>query len=104
MSNFRACAAIAHSSAPASEGGTLCAVPTSAFEPGLCAGFATDTDRGAKTCAGRPAALGHEQTDADTYVEWGADYLKEDSCDAPQDHAAATAQYAKMRDALNISG
>lgn len=33
--------------------------------------FGTYTDRGTKTCAGRPAALGHEQIDANTYAAWG---------------------------------
>ena len=43
--------------------------------------FGVYTDRGPKTCAGRPAAHGHEAIDAATYgIDWQVDYLKEDSC------------------------
>jgi alpha-galactosidase len=28
------------------------------------------SDAGYKTCAGRPASLGHETVDAQTYAEW----------------------------------
>jgi alpha-galactosidase len=66
--------------------------------------FGTYTDRGTKTCAGRPAAQDHEALDAQTYADWGVDYLKEDSCNAPGDHATAFAQYGKMRDGLNKTG
>ena len=40
--------------------------------------FGTYTDRGTKTCGGKPGALGHEKVDAQTYASWGVDYLKED--------------------------
>jgi alpha-galactosidase len=30
-----------------------------------------DTDRGVKTCGGRPAAQGHEDDDAAVYASWG---------------------------------
>ena len=66
--------------------------------------FGTYTDRGTLTCGGRPAAQGHEAVDAQTYADWGVDYLKEDSCHAPGDHATAFAQYGAMRDALNATG
>src|SRR6185437_2031933 len=35
---------------------------------------------GAKTCAGFEGSLGHEEQDAQTYAEWGIDYLKYDLC------------------------
>jgi alpha-galactosidase len=35
---------------------------------------------GDKTCAGFPGSLGHEQQDAQTYADWGIDYLKYDLC------------------------
>jgi hypothetical protein len=35
-----------------------------------------DTDRGNLTCAGRPASGGHEMTDAQTFADWGVDYVK----------------------------
>lgn len=41
--------------------------------------FGVYTDRGPKTCAGRPAAQGFEAVDAATYANWTVDYLKEDS-------------------------
>jgi len=66
--------------------------------------FGTYTDRGPQTCANRPAALGHEFQDAQTYADWGVDYLKEDSCHATGDHDQAFAEYGKMRDGLNKTG
>jgi len=64
-----------------------------------------DTDRGTKTCAGRAAAEGHEVADAETYAQkWQIDYLKEDSCNAPNVKDVAFEQYGKMRDALNATG
>ncbi|MDR3735457.1 MAG: glycoside hydrolase family 27 protein [Acidobacteriaceae bacterium] len=35
---------------------------------------------GAKTCARYEGSLGHEEQDAETYAEWGIDYLKYDLC------------------------
>jgi hypothetical protein len=33
------------------------------------------------SCAGRyPGSLGYEQIDAETFAEWGVDYLKYDNC------------------------
>ncbi|CAE7483021.1 melA [Symbiodinium pilosum] len=66
--------------------------------------FGTYTDRGTATCAGRPGASNYEKIDAETYAEWGVDYLKEDSCNAPSDHDTAFQQYGRMRDALNATG
>eukprot|EP01050_Picozoa_sp_SAG11_P015931 SAG11_NODE_2116_length_3792_cov_5.166802_6_plen_129_part_00 len=63
--------------------------------------FGVYTDRGNLTCAGRPAAEGYEQLDAQTYAnDWKVDYLKEDSCDAPRgaaSHGLAFQQYGKVR-------
>eukprot|EP01116_Phalansterium_solitarium_P007284 TRINITY_DN19879_c0_g1_i1.p1 TRINITY_DN19879_c0_g1~~TRINITY_DN19879_c0_g1_i1.p1 ORF type:complete len:555 (+),score=132.94 TRINITY_DN19879_c0_g1_i1:131-1795(+) len=66
--------------------------------------FGVYTDRGPTTCGGRPAAFGHEVLDANTYAKWGVDYVKEDSCNAAQDHQTAFAEYATMRDALAAAG
>jgi len=66
--------------------------------------FGIYTDRGTKTCAGFPASENYEKIDATTYAEWGVDYLKEDSCNAPGDHDTAFKQYGQMRDALNATG
>jgi alpha-galactosidase len=59
---------------------------------------------GAKTCAGYAGSLGHEEQDAQTYADWGIDYLKYDLCSyrsvmtaqAPNDMPA---QYSLMREA-----
>jgi len=37
-------------------------------------------DYGNYTCAGYPGTYGHLKEDADTFAEWGADYLKLDGC------------------------
>jgi len=66
--------------------------------------FGIYTDRGTKTCAGRPGSYGYEKKDADTYASWGVDYLKEDSCNAADDHNTAFQEYGTMRDALNSTG
>ena len=66
--------------------------------------FGVYSDRGTETCAGRPGALNHTTIDAQTYADWGVDYLKEDSCHASGDHATAFAEYGEMRDALNKTG
>lgn len=71
--------------------------------------FGTYTDRGTQTCASRPGAQGYEVLDAQTYADWGVDYLKEDSCHAPATHTPtdrnlAFDQYAMMRDSLNKTG
>lgn len=39
-------------------------------------GFGLYTDRGTETCGGRPGIEGYEVLDADTYADWGVDYLK----------------------------
>lgn len=59
-------------------------------------------DAGTATCAGYPGSLGHERTDAQTFSDWGVDYLKYDNCN----HRGSTTtqqyidRYAAMRDAL----
>lgn len=35
---------------------------------------------GIKTCAGYPGSLYHEKQDAETFAQWGVDYLKLDNC------------------------
>jgi alpha-galactosidase len=63
--------------------------------------FGIYTDRGNLTCQGRPGSGGHEILDANTFASWGVDYVKEDSCNATQDHGIAFLEYGNMRDALN---
>jgi alpha-galactosidase len=67
---------------------------------------------GAKTCARFEGSLGHEEQDAQTYADWGVDYLKYDLCSyrtvmeeqAPGDvagqYALMRAAYEKMHEAI----
>jgi alpha-galactosidase len=64
--------------------------------------FGIYSDAGSKTCAGRPASLGHEYQDARQYAAWGVDYLKYDWCNTGTQDARAA--YALIREALNASG
>ncbi|GAA5201242.1 NPCBM/NEW2 domain-containing protein [Rugosimonospora acidiphila] len=63
-------------------------------------------DAGTATCAGYPGSLGHETVDAQTFADWGVDYLKYDNCN----NAGSTTQqqyitrYTTMRDALAATG
>ncbi len=45
--------------------------------------FGMYSDAGTKTCAGYPGSFEHEFTDAETFAEWGVDYLKYDFCNKP---------------------
>lgn len=71
---------------------------------------------GTQTCARYPASLGHEEQDAESYAEWGIDYLKYDLCSfipdvmqkqAPNDKAAQMKimidAYTKMGNALKAA-
>ncbi len=42
--------------------------------------FGIYEDYGNFTCAGYPGVLGHLETDAQTFAEWGVDYVKLDGC------------------------
>jgi alpha-galactosidase len=63
-------------------------------------------DAGTATCAGYPGSLGHEKVDAQTFADWGVDYLKYDNCN----NAGSTTKeqyiqrYTAMRDALAATG
>lgn len=37
-------------------------------------------DYGTATCAGYPGSINYEIVDANTFAEWGVDYLKLDGC------------------------
>ena len=60
--------------------------------------FGIYSDAGYQTCAGRPGSLGYEEIDAQTYAEWGIDYLKYDNCFT--DGSPPEKRYPVMRDAL----
>jgi alpha-galactosidase len=60
---------------------------------------------GPKTCAGYEGSLGHEQQDAQTYAQWGIDYLKYDWCQPPPQRVEDMKNaYIKMHDALVKTG
>ena len=63
-------------------------------------------DAGTKTCAGYPGSLGLEQRDAQTWADWGVDYLKYDNCFNQSDGSQGEfiARYTAMRDALARTG
>jgi alpha-galactosidase len=67
--------------------------------------FGLYSSPGPTTCAGDwPGSLGHEEQDAQTYADWGVDYLKYDYCSFKGDVAAEIAAYKKMGDALKKTG
>jgi alpha-galactosidase len=63
-------------------------------------------DAGTATCAGYPGSLGHETTDAQTFADWGVDYLKYDNCNNNSDGSREdyVRRYTAMRDALAATG
>jgi len=66
--------------------------------------FGLYTDRGAWTCGARPGSADHEHVDAQAFAEWGVDYLKVDSCNAPDDPQGSIQQFMTFRDFLNSTG
>lgn len=58
---------------------------------------------GSKTCAGYPGSYGHEEIDANTYAEWGIDYLKYDACGDTGGQTVKELNY-KMSKALKLTG
>jgi len=42
--------------------------------------FGMYSSAGAFTCAGFPGSMGYEEIDAQTWADWGVDYLKYDNC------------------------
>jgi alpha-galactosidase len=57
---------------------------------------------GSKTCGGYPGSRGHEYMDAQSYADWGVDYLKYDWCNTEKLNAEGA--YTTMRDALYATG
>lgn len=58
---------------------------------------------GLKTCAGFPGSYGNEYIDAQTFANWGVDYLKYDYCHFPQSGNVQQA-YHTMSMALKATG
>ena len=46
--------------------------------------FGIYEDYGNYTCGGYPGILGHLEEDANTFADWGVDYIKVDGCYAGQ--------------------
>lgn len=66
---------------------------------------------GQRTCAqlhgrypGRTGSAGHERRDAQTFRDWGVDYLKYDWCATDSDLGHQLAAFLRMRDALRATG
>jgi len=60
-------------------------------------------DSGWFTCAGYPGSFEHEAQDAQTFQEWGFDYLKYDNCAIPFDdiiREGMVGKYQRMSDAI----
>jgi alpha-galactosidase len=57
-------------------------------------------------CGANPAiaSAGHETTDAQTFADWGVDYLKYDWCRLKTDHQQQVRVFSAMRDALHATG
>lgn len=64
--------------------------------------FGIYTDVGAKTCAGFPGSLGYYKTDAETFADWGVDYVKVDGCYA--DPKQMGDLYTEMGNAIRSTG
>jgi len=61
------------------------------------------SDRGTKTCAGKPGSYSYEAKDAQTYASWGVDYLKYDNC-SPAAGSNIQTDYTNMANALKATG
>jgi alpha-galactosidase len=63
-------------------------------------------DAGTNTCAGYPGSLGTEELDAQTWADWGVDYLKYDNCFNESDGSRQdfVDRYTAMRRAIDETG
>lgn len=58
---------------------------------------------GVRTCAGYPGSYDHEFVDAQTFADWGVDFLKYDFCNFPQS-GNCKVRYLTMSMALKATG
>lgn len=65
--------------------------------------FGIYTCAGVRTCAGYPGSYDHEYVDAQTFADWGVDYLKYDFCNFPE-IADCKNRYLRMSMALKATG
>ena len=58
------------------------------------------------TCRNFPGSQSHEEVDAKTFMDWGADFVKLDSCGGflPNGTESWGSQYGRWAAALNASG
>lgn len=82
--------------------GGIRAVSDYVHERGLKFGLYSDAAE--RTCGGEVASYGNEEIDAQTFAEWGVDYVKYDYCHAPEDRGAAVRRYTAMGRALRATG
>ena len=66
--------------------------------------FGIYTDIAEYTCAGMVGSYGYEEKDAQTYAEWGVDYVKVDYCHAPEDLFTAVDRYKRFVAAIRATG
>ena len=66
--------------------------------------FGIYTDIAEYTCAGMVGSLDYEESDAQTFAEWGVDYIKCDYCHAPEDLWTAVDRYEKFIKAVRVTG
>ncbi len=66
--------------------------------------FGLYSDAGPLTCGGCAASQDHEEIDAQTFAEWGIDFLKFDWCHAEDTRANAEYRYGRMSQALKATG
>jgi len=62
------------------------------------------SDRGTETCGHRVGSQDYTEIDAQTYADWGVDYLKYDNCAADENEEVKRMQYGAMREALDATG
>jgi alpha-galactosidase len=82
----------------------IAAVARYAHDRGMLLGiYASPYNEG---CSAVPAlaSVGHEATDAQTFADWGVDYLKYDWCRSDANHDAQVRVFTTMRDALDATG
>ena len=70
---------------------------------GLGLKFGIYSDAGPLTCGGRPASQDNEEIDAQTFADWGVDFLKYDWCHAEDTRANAEYRYSRMSAALKAT-
>jgi alpha-galactosidase len=80
------------------------AVAAYAHDRGMLLGIYTSPFN--QTCGQdlRIASKGHEAKDAQTFADWGVDFLKYDWCHSGADHATQVQVFTAMRNALRATG